>query len=67
MSLDADPFDYEVTQAGQVRIFRGGREVVVVRGAAANALVARLGISAVADQQALARVTGNYKRGNERR
>lgn len=67
MSLETDPFSYEVTQAGRVRIFRGGGEVVVVRGAAASALISRLWISADADQQALARATGNYKRGNERR
>jgi hypothetical protein len=40
---------------------------VVVRGAAAERLAARLGRDPVRDQHLLARVTGNYKRGNERR
>ncbi|GMA22416.1 hypothetical protein GCM10025864_01750 [Luteimicrobium album] len=66
MSLDDDPFDYEVTKAGTVRIFRGGREVVTVAGRAAERLVERLGVADATDQQLLARVTGNYRRGNER-
>ncbi|MBH0117591.1 hypothetical protein I6E52_12145 [Salinibacterium sp. NG253] len=67
MSLDDDPFGFEITKSGEVRIFRAGREVVVVRGVAAANLSARLGTSAASDQQVLARATGNYRRGNERR
>ncbi|MFC8732309.1 hypothetical protein ACFT5B_07620 [Luteimicrobium sp. NPDC057192] len=66
MPLDDDPFDYQVTQAGTVRVFRGGREVVTVAGRAAEKLVERLGVDDATDQQLLARATGNYRRGNER-
>ena len=67
MSLEENPFDWRVTKNGQVLVFRGGRVVTTVRGAAAARLLARL---ADADdeqaQQVLARATGNYRRGNER-
>ncbi|GAA4829597.1 hypothetical protein GCM10023221_01130 [Luteimicrobium xylanilyticum] len=66
MALDDDPFDFQVTKAGTVRVFRGGREVVTVAGRAAEKLVASLGVDDATDQQLLARVTGNYRRGNER-
>ena len=66
MSLDDDPFEVEFTKAGVARISRGGWVVVTLGGARAADLRARLGRGADADQQLLARVTGNYRRGNER-
>jgi hypothetical protein len=67
-----DPFDYRVTKSGQVLISRGGRQVVTVAGARAARLIATLESAKAngdedAAQLALAKVTGNYKRGNERR
>ena len=67
-----DPFDYRVTQSGLVLIGRGGRQVVTVAGARAARLIATLDSAEAngdedAAQLALAKVTGNYKRGNERR
>ncbi|MGH3759752.1 hypothetical protein [Actinophytocola sp.] len=68
MGLTEDPFDWRTTKDGQVLVSRGGRVVTTVRGAAAARLLARLtGSSDDEAQQVLARVTGNYKRGNERR
>lgn len=64
MGLQDDPFSYRVTKSGEVRI---GRVVVAVRGAQAQRLIANLGASDESDKQLLARVTGNDKRGNERR
>lgn len=66
MSLDTDPFDYRIAKSGEVFVSRGGRVVVTVRGQQARKLVAALGSDEDHDQQLLARVTGNYKRGNER-
>ena len=67
--LESDPFSYRVTKDGRVLISRGGRQVVVLAGAKADRLAAEL--AAAADEQAeqllLARATGNYRRGNERR
>ena len=67
MSLQDDPFDYRVTKDGRVLVSRGGRLVVVVSGSKADRLVALLGQDAAQDQELLARVTGNYRRGNEKR
>lgn len=66
--LADDPFEYQVTKSGQVRVSRGGREVVVVGGRDADRLAARLASAdEVQTQHLLARATGNYRRGNERR
>ncbi|WP_435736385.1 hypothetical protein V5D56_16565 [Cellulosimicrobium sp. PMB13] len=67
-----DPFDHQVTRDGRVRVARGGRVVVTVAGTAADRLVAALGrAEARGDehevQLLLARATGNYRRGNEKR
>lgn len=67
--LDSDPFDYRVTKDGRVFVSRGGRQVSIVAGAAAGRLVAELdrAADAAAVQLLLAKVTGNYRHGNERR
>lgn len=68
MALEEDPFGWRATSGGQVLISRGGRVVTTVRGQAAAALLARLEhADEPTVQQLLARATGNYKRGNERR
>jgi hypothetical protein len=67
VGLTADPFSYPVTTSGEVRISRGGRLVVTLRGAQADRVVARLGAGDEAFQQLLTRVTGNDQRGNDRR
>jgi hypothetical protein len=66
-ALAADPFDWQVTKAGTVLVFRGGRQVVTVGGKAGPKLASQLeGADEAAAQQLLARATGNYRRGNER-
>ena len=69
MGLEDDPFTAQVTQGGQVRVARGGRVVVTVGGTQAARLIAALDAAPdeAACQQLLARATGNYRRGNERR
>lgn len=65
--LADDPFEYRTVKSGEIRIDRGGRTVTVVRGKAADRLAERLGHDPERDQYLLARATGNYRRGNERR
>lgn len=67
MGLADDPFGWTATKAGEVRVTRGGRVVLVLGGPRAARLLAELGADDDRDQQLLARVTGNYRRGNERR
>lgn len=67
MGLEDDPFTWRITKDGRVMVFRGGRQVAVVAGARADRLRTRLESAPEAAQHALARVTGNYRRGNEQR
>ena len=66
MSLEDDPFEYQVTKAGVLLIRRGGRTIMELGGKKAAALIPKLGRDDNADQQLLARSTGNYRHGNER-
>lgn len=61
---DPEGFTWTRRKNGEVVITHHGREAAVLRGSRADAFVAR-----VADgdsQELMARVTGNYRRGNER-
>ena len=66
--LVEDPFDHRVTASGTVLAYRGGRLVATISSSRAERLITAL---ATADdertQHLLARATGNYRRGNERR
>lgn len=66
MGLEDDPFSWQVTKDGRVLVSRGGRQVAVVAGKHADRLRRQLEGPPDAAQHALARVTGNYRRGNER-
>lgn len=58
-------FTFEVWKNGDVVIKHHGRVATTLRGARASSFLADVG---TVDEQALmARATGNYKRGNERR
>jgi hypothetical protein len=57
-------FAYTVADDGEVRVLRDGRVVVVLRGAAAVRF--RRDVENGDPAQVMARVSGNYKRGNER-
>ena len=58
-------YSYVRRKSGDVVINHLGRRAAVLRGACAERFVTRLGQSDA--QELMARVTGNYKRGNERR
>jgi hypothetical protein len=67
MPIAAGEFTFHASAGGDVTIRRGGRVVTVLRGRSAGAFLAR--VSGATDgerQRAMARVTGNYRRGNER-
>jgi len=66
--MTASSFSYRTTKHGDVFIDHHGTHVVTLRGAAAERLLARVtGVDDDAAQMAMAKVTGNFKRGNERR
>lgn len=65
--MTASGFRYRTTKHGDVFIDHHGRHVVTLRGAAAERFLARVaGVDDEAAQMAMAKVTGNFKRGNER-
>jgi len=67
MTLETQPFTYAIRKDGTVAVSYQGRQIVIVGGKDAVRLQARLaGASAEAVQLALAKITGNFKHGNER-
>jgi hypothetical protein len=66
--LEDEPFAYSFTKDRRVRITWRSTVVVTVSGAKAARLIAALDAADPEQaQQLLARATGNFKRGNERR
>ncbi len=61
----ASPFEYQVRKSGQIVIRREGQIVTSLRGAAAERFLQD--VARRDPQQVMARITGNYRRGNERR
>lgn len=62
----ADPsgFSYELRKSGDVAIFHHGSQATTLRGRRAAEF--RTDIDDEDPQELMARLTGNYKRGNER-
>ena len=60
-------FMFRVSKQGGVSVHRQGRLVATLRDDRARELLARIeGADPAARQRLMARVTGNYQRGNER-
>jgi hypothetical protein len=60
-------FSFRSTKGGDVTVLRRGKVVTVLRGDSARSFLAEsVDASFLEQQQLMARVTGNYKRGNER-
>ena len=60
-------FSYRVSKSGEVQVLRNGAIAATLRGTEAVAFLAKVGrASETTAQQLMARLTGNYKRGNER-
>ena len=59
-------FTYQVRKSGEIEIRHRGRVAATLRGRAAADFLAEAESSYAAAQGAMARLTGNYKRGNER-
>jgi hypothetical protein len=69
--MEAEPsflgFTYRVRKDGAVEILHHGRPATTLRGRSAQDFLAEAPDSTSADaQQLMARLTGNFKRGNER-
>jgi hypothetical protein len=64
---NAEGFTYEARKSGDVVIRHHGRVAAVLRGQRAARFLADTRAEAIDLQGRMARLTGNYKRGNERR
>lgn len=68
--MGGERFSYKVTKDGRVFVYwhgGGGKREIVLKGSRAAKLIAGLpGMDPEQEQLALARATGNFKRGNER-
>jgi hypothetical protein len=60
-------FSYRSRKSGEVQVLHRGTVASTLRGSDAAEFLAEVSAGSAADaQQLMARVTGNYKRGNER-
>ncbi|KOP78633.1 hypothetical protein AMS59_12470 [Lysinibacillus sp. FJAT-14745] len=67
--LGEEPFAYQITKKGTIVIYYEGKQIKIVKDREAERLIARINevkedITAV--QLLLAKITGNFKRGNEK-
>ncbi len=68
MATDREQFSYRTTKEGRVRVAFHGRHVVTLAGSEAQRLNSRLeGADDERTQLLLAKATGHFKHGNERR
>ena len=68
MSTQDLGFTYKETKAGDVIIYHHQKQATILRGARAQKMIIDLEASSFEKQQQLmARLTGNYKRGNEKK
>lgn len=61
-------FDYHISKDGKVMIYWQGKQVTVIKGKKAQRFIQSIDtLDELQVQLALAKFTGNFKRGNERR
>ena len=66
--LAQEPFGWARRSDGSIVISHDGRAVTTLRGETADRFATRVaGLDPTAAQHLMARATGNFKRGNERR
>ncbi len=64
--LQDEPFAYRQSGDGKVLISWQGRQVMVLKGSKAESFLRRVtGLDEAGQQLVMAKVTGNFKRGNE--
>jgi len=68
--MGREQFTYRITKDGRLFVYwhgKGGKREIVLKGRQVRRLIADLpGMEPEQEQSALARSTGNFKRGNER-
>ena len=65
--LDEEPFDYKELKDNKIQIYWKNKPVMLVKGLAAKKLLMKIEKASDKEiQLALAKITGNFKRGNEK-
>jgi len=65
--LAEEPFAFQASASGKVFITRHGSQVMILKGDDAQAFLKKVSnLDAAAQQMVMAKVTGSFKRGNER-
>ena len=66
--LKEEPFTYQITKKGTVIIYYGGKQITIVKGGKAAQLIEKLNAAEniMEIQLLLAKITGNFKHGNEK-
>ncbi|WPK11067.1 hypothetical protein R6U77_14380 [Lysinibacillus louembei] len=67
--LNEEPFDYQVTKKGTILISYKGEQIKIVKDKEAERLLTKIKAeenNSAAVQLLLAKITGNFKRGNEK-
>lgn len=65
--LDKEPFSFQVLKDFRIRIFWNGKEVMVLNESAGKQFLRKIDSQSEKNVQLImAKMTGNFKRGNER-
>jgi hypothetical protein len=65
--LEEEVFSYRVTKDDKVFIFWQGKQVMILRGKESEKFLSKISTAdAIEAQLAMAKITGNFKRGNEK-
>ena len=65
--LEDGPFTYRMGKDGKLFISWNGKQIMILKGKQADKIVRKLdGVTSIEEQLILAKITGNFKRGNER-
>ncbi|MBK8981030.1 MAG: hypothetical protein IPM38_01635 [Ignavibacteria bacterium] len=65
--LDEQQFEYRIFKDNKIQIYWNGKQVMMLKGSAAQNLMKKLERAEGKEEQlVLAKVTGNFKRGNEK-
>ncbi|NRG45269.1 hypothetical protein [Bacillus sp. CRN 9] len=67
--LTEEPFSYKITKNGMVIVYYDNKQIVMLKDKEAERLIAKINSAkdnATEVQLLLAKITGNFKRGNEK-
>ena len=65
--LESEPFSYQITKDKKVRLFYKNKEVKIISNITAMNFIGKIKDLSIHEQQlVMAKITGNFKHGNEK-